>query len=203
MSIVKIQKNLTPRENILNLIKESNKDNPLIQELQSDSFIITGIISNIAFGSIVVDGVEIRLNSAVSLIGNPVKGWTGAKTIKYRRVDLADWQYPEIVGNAASRIPRETIADALGLKKLPYTESTNTVPGVSMTINHSGSNTIHWSNAGNDWAYKEYLNLHQGLKVSSPSGGNVSIVPATNDFETDATLSSKALYTGILSLYVS
>ena len=203
MSIVKIQKNLTPRENILNLIKESNKDNPLIQELQSDSFIITGIISNSAFGSIVVDGVEIRLNSAVSLIGNPVKGWTGAKTIKYRRVDLADWQYPDIVGNASSRIPRETIADALGLEKLPSTKSTNTLPGVSMTIDHSGSNVIHWSNAGNDWAYKEYLNLHQGLKVSSSSGGNVSIVPATNDFEADTSLSSKALYTGVLTLYVS
>ena len=33
MSIVKIQKNLTPRENILNLIKESNKDNPSGDEL--------------------------------------------------------------------------------------------------------------------------------------------------------------------------
>ena len=203
MSIVKIQKNLTPRENILNLIKESNKDNPLIQELQSDSFIITGIISNSAFGSIVVDGVEIKLNSAISLIGNPVKGWTGAKTIKYRRVDLADWQYTDIVGNSASRISRATIADALGLEKLSYTESNNVVPGVSMIINHSGANIAHWSNPGNDWAYKEYLNLHQSLKVSSSSSGNVSIVPATNDFETDTTLSSKALYTGVLTLYVS
>ncbi len=203
MSIVKIQKNLTPRENILNLIKESNKDNPLIQELQSDSFIITGIISNSAFGSIVVDGVEIRLNSAVSLIGNPVKGWTGAKTIKYRRVDLADWQYPDIVGNSSSRISRETIADALGLEKLSFTESTNTVPGVSMTIDHSGSNTIHWSNAGNDWAYKEYLNLHQGLKVSASATGNITIAPSSSDFETDTSLSSKALYTGTLTLYVS
>ena len=203
MSIVKIQKNLTPRENILNLIKESNKDNPLIQELQSDSFIITGIISNSSFGSIVVDGVEIRLNSAVSLVGNPVKGWTGAKTIKYRRVELEDWQHPDIVGDDSSRISRATIADALGLEKLPYTKSMDTVPGVSMTIDHSGGNVVHWSNAGNDWAYKEYLNLHQGLKVSSSSGGNVSIVPATNDFETDTTLSSKALYTGILTLYVT
>ena len=40
MSIVKIQKNLTPRENILNLIKESNKDTVLMFQIDDISEIL-------------------------------------------------------------------------------------------------------------------------------------------------------------------
>ena len=201
MPVIKIKKELTPRENLLNLIKESNKDNPLIDTLTADSFIVQGISANTALGNITVDGIEIKLNSSVTLIGNPIKGWTGTKIIKYRRVDLTDWNYPDIVGSTSARIPRATICSTLGL--IPLQEKDASIAEVGKAMVVAGSTQESYLGPANQWALKEYLNLHQTLKVSMSTNGNMAIYVPSNDLETDGTLSSKVMYVNTTTMYIS
>ena len=192
MTITKINNNISPKENLLQLIKDANPDKPEVQTLTTDQFIVVSADRLSPEEVVVIDGVNVTLNSVLTIAGNPTKGWTGTKKIKYRRVVLTDWNYQAIIGSGVSRISRSVIAQALGLTE---TGSTTPVIGVEMTT--SGSGNSSYTNEANYWAYRKYLNLHQDHAFSgSATGGfyNLNLAEPQTLFDTANNVTTKALY---------
>lgn len=185
----------TPRENLFAMVKHANQTEPWIDLLKPESFVILDVTPLVKPYEITSEeGEIIEINTALRIRGQGL--WRGVQTIEYSRINLADLQSVELVGDGEnlSFITADKIASALGISTNASTGSNATVISTSIYYSFSKWDATH---------VKNYLKLHQGLKYTESifdGSGNYKIVisPDTVLFDSSTVVTSLALYYGQL-----
>ena len=181
----------TPRENLFDMVKHANQLEPWIDLLTPESFIILDVTPLAEPYEITSDeGEVIEINTALRIRGQGL--WRGIQTIEYSRINLADLQSVELVGDGEnlSFITAAKIATTLDI-------STSISTGSNAT--NISSSTSYGFNEWDSRHIKNYLKLHQGLKYvrtnfSGSSKYKVVIKPDTVLFDSASVLTTLALY---------
>ena len=91
----------TPRENLFDMIKHANRNEPWVDALTPDSFYVHSVEPLTQPYEIVSeDGEAIMINSVLRIQGQGL--WRGTQLIEYSRIDLTDLQMIELVGAEGS-----------------------------------------------------------------------------------------------------
>ena len=180
----------TPRENLFDMVKHANQTEPWIDLLKPESFVILDVTPLVKPYEITsAEGEIIEINTALRIRGQGL--WRGVQTIEYSRINLADLQSLELVGDGEnlSFITASKIAKALDLA--------TTISGKS-TAQSICTNTSYTFNEWDSRHIKNYLKLHQGLKYVQNNFGSskyeVVIKPDTVLFDSASALTTLALY---------
>ena len=185
----------TPRENLFDMVKHANQTEPWIDLITPESFVILDVtpLAN-PYEITSEEGEIIEINTALRIRGHGL--WRGIQTIEYSRINLADLQSVELVGDGEnlSFITAAKIAASLDLA------TTNSGNSTAQSV----SNNTSWSFVEWDAKHiKNYLKLHQGLKYTQSNfAGNgkykIVISPDTVLFDSATSVTSLALYYGQL-----
>lgn len=185
----------TPRENLFAIVKHANQLEPWIDLLTPESFVILDVTPLADPYEITSDeGEVIEINTVLRIRGQGL--WRGVQTIEYSRINLADLQSVELVGDGEnlSFVMASKIANALDLATTSSGNST------AQSISNNTSFTFTEWDATH---IKNYLKLHQGLKYTRSNfvgNGKYKIVisPDTVLFDSSTVVTSLALYYGQL-----
>ena len=185
----------TPRENLFDMVKHANQTEPWIDLITPESFVILDVtpLAN-PYEITSEEGEIIEINTALRIRGQGL--WRGVQTIEYSRINLADLQSVELVGDGEnlSFITAAKIASVLGI-------STSVSAASNATVISSSTN--YGFNEWDSRHIKNYLKLHQGLKYTQSNfAGNgkykIVISPDTVLFDSSTVVTSLALYYGQL-----
>ena len=183
----------TPRENLFDMVKHANQTEPWIDLITPESFVILDVtpLAN-PYEITSEEGEIIEINTALRIRGQGL--WRGVQTIEYSRINLADLQSVELVGDGEnlSFITADKIASVLDISTNPSTASNATVVSSSPYYGIGKWDSIH---------VKNYLKLHQDLKYkASGFGGDgkykIVISPDTVLFDSSTVVTSLVLYYG-------
>ena len=193
LSHIPVDLTKTPRENLFMMIKEANKNEPWIDALTEDSFVVLDVIPLAdPYDYTTDDGEIVEINSALRIRGQGL--WRGVQTIEYSRIRLEDLQTPELVGdeNIGSYITATNIANALGIATTGVDVSTATLMSTHTSVGFNDFDGQH---------IKTYLKLHQSLITPSTGAvisGKITININAPEvlFDGSTQVTSLAMYTG-------
>ena len=190
----------TPRENLFDMIKHANRNEPWVDALTPDSFYVHSVEPLTQPYEIVSeDGEAIMINSVLRIQGQGL--WRGTQLIEYSRIDLTDLQIVELVGDEANGnyIKAAKIASVIGI-------STSHIDSNATVISNY---SFYGINKHDDTHIKKYLKLHPNVVRTGggESGGDgkrpLTFKPHADLFDSTSDVTSKALYIGQLKMAFS
>ena len=189
----------TPRENLFDMIKHANRNEPWVDALTPDSFYVHSVEPLTQPYEIVSeDGEAIMINSVLRIQGQGL--WRGTQLIEYSRIDLTDLQMIELVGDEGSGnyIKAAKIGSVIGI-------ATSSIASNSTVIS---TNIAYGINERDDAHIKKYLKLHPtvnrtGGGTLSSGKGALTFKPHIDLFDSASDVTSKALYIGQLKMAFS